>query len=330
MQADPEQLDLFAWPGQASAAQSLPAAEAPARSPSAVDVSALPTPALLSALARLLDGAIESAGTGRRLIDEVARRRLTEAVPTLAQLCRLHAGFDRARSVPEVTAAVEALCALSAANAAGDVLRLVEHDAFGPTACAAALRFFAAVRHRPAARFARLSLSHEHAAVRAAACALVAELGQQDAIERLRELSADPDAGVTAAADLTRGRLGDRTVKPILEQRLRAAAAGEISRFARALVDIADANTVVLLGRAAERADSSVRAAVVETLGEIDASAAVAWLVRFAGDESPDVRIAVARALAEHDDPRALAALRRLVDDSDPKVRACASVIVSE
>ena len=166
--------------------------------------------------------------------------------------------------------------------------------------------------------------------MRAAACALVAELGQQDAIERLRELSADPDAGVTAAADLTRGRLGDRTVKPILEQRLRAAAAGEISRFARALVDIADANTVVLLGRAAERADSSVRAAVVETLGEIDASAAVAWLVRFAGDESPDVRIAVARALAEHDDPRALAALRRLVDDSDPKVRACASVIVSE
>lgn len=330
MHPDSEQLDLFAWPGPAGAARPLPGAGPPLRSSTAVDVDALPTPTLLRALEQLLDGTIQPAGTSRRLIDEVARRRLTEAVPTLVQLCRLHAGFDRARAVPEVAAALEGLSALAAASAAGDILRLVEQDALGATARAAALRFFAAVRHRPAARFARISLSHEHAAVRADACALVAELGQQDALERLRELSADLDAGVAAAADLARGHLRDHAAKPVLEQRLRAASAGEIPRLARALVGVADADTVVLLGRAAGRADSPVRQVIVEALGQIDAPAAVVWLVRFAGDEHPEVRIAAARGLAEHNDPRAAAALRSLAEDADPKVRETAGAIVCE
>jgi len=329
MRDDPEQLDLFAWPGQPNPAPPLPVPEPPARS-SAVDISALATSELLGALERLLDGALESTAVSRRLIDEVGRRRLTEAVPMLVELCRLHAGFDRARPVPEVAAALEALSVLAAGSAAGDILKLVEQNALGATASAAALRFFAAVRHRPAARLARVSLSHEHAAVRASACALVADLGQQEALERLRDLSADLDADVAAAADLARGHLCDDAAKPALEQRLRVASAGEIPRLVRALVGVADADTVVLLGRTAARADSAARQVIVEALGQIDAPAAIVWLVRFAGDEHAAVRIAAARALPEHSDPRAVAALRSLVEDADPKVREAVCAILCE
>jgi hypothetical protein len=267
MQSDSEQLDLFAWPGRAGAAPPLPAPGPPGSSPAAADVGALSTAELLRALERLLDGTPESAAVSRRLIDEVARRHLTEAVPMLVALCRLHAGFDRARAVPEVAAALEALSTLAAASAAGDILRLVEQGAFGPSASAAALRLFAVVRHRPAARLAPIALSHEHAAVRAEACALVAALGQCDALDQLRALSADVDAGVAAAADLARGHLCDHAVKAALEQRLRTAAAGEIPRIARAIVGVADADTVVLLGRTAVRADPAPRRTIVDVLG---------------------------------------------------------------
>jgi hypothetical protein len=147
----PDQLDLFAWPAQVDAWRPQPALEAPGRSSVAVDVSALMTPALLRALDGLLDGAVLSSGTNRRLMEEVAQRRLTETIPTLVGICRLHAGFDRARAVPDVIAALEALTAVAAASAASDVLRLAEQNALGPAALAAALRFFAAVRHRPSA-----------------------------------------------------------------------------------------------------------------------------------------------------------------------------------
>jgi HEAT repeat protein len=327
---DPGQLDLFAWPVQVDARQLQPAVGAPVRSPVAVDVNALPTPALLRALDELLDGAVLSAGTRRRLIEEVAQRRLIGAVPTLVGICRLHAGFDRARAVPDVTAAVEALSALAAASAASDVLQLAEQNALGPAALSAALRFLAAVRLRPSDRFARLCLMHEHATVRADACLLLAELGRQDAIGQLRELGADADTAVAAAADLARGHLGDHSAKPVLEQRLRAAPASEVPRIARALIGVANSDTVVLLGRAAEHADVPVRVAIVQALGEIDLPPAVAWLLRFASDSHADVRIAVANGLAEHDDPRALAALQRLATDDDPEVRESADSILCE
>jgi HEAT repeat protein len=330
MQFDSEQLDLFAWPGRAGAAPPppLPAVDPLASSPPTVDVGALSTPELLRAVARLLDGAREAAPAD--LIAEVARRRLTEAVPMLVALCRLHAGFDRARAVPEVAAAVDALSSLAAASAAGDVLRLVEQGAFGPAASAAALRFFAVVHHRPAARLANIALSHEHAAVRAEACALAVALGQHEALEQLRVLSADLDAGVAAAADLARGHLGDHAVKAALEQRLRTAAAEEIPPLARALAGVADADTVVLLGRIAGRSDPALRRTIVDVLGQIDAPGAVPWLVRFVGDDQPEVRLATARALAEHDDPRAGAALRALGEDSDPTVREAAVALARE
>jgi HEAT repeat protein len=173
-------------------------------------------------------------------------------------------------------------------------------------------------------------LVHEDATVRADACLLLAELGQQDAIGRLRELGADAEAAVAAAADLARGHLGDTSAKLVLEQRLRAAPANEVPPIARALIGIADSDTVVLLGRAAEHAEIPVRVAIVEALGEIDLPPAVAWLLRFAGDSQGDVRVAVANGLAEHDDPRVLAALQRLAADADPEVRGAADASLSE
>jgi hypothetical protein len=328
MQSDSEQLDLFAWPRRANPTLPLTAVGLPAPSPLPIDAGALSTAELLRALGRLLDGGHEPAAV--TLIEEVARRRLTEAVPMLVALCRLHAGFDRARAVPEVAAALKALQALAATSAAGDILRLVEQGAFGPSATAAALRFFAALHHRPAARLAHVALSHEHAAVRAEACALAAALGQHDTLEQLRALSADLDAGVAAAADLARGHLGDHAVKAALEQRLRTAGTGEIPQVARAVAGVADADTVVLLGRTALRADTAIRKAIADVLGQIDVPAAVAWLVRFAGDEQPQVRRAAAAALAEHDDPHAAAALRVLAEDPNPNVWETAAALVRE
>jgi hypothetical protein len=56
---------------------------------------------------------------------EIARRRLSDAVPALERLCRRFAGFGVERPVPEQVAALDALGAISGPDAAKAVARLI-------------------------------------------------------------------------------------------------------------------------------------------------------------------------------------------------------------
>ena len=305
------QLDLFAWHERDdNFAETVGHGGRPRDAPQSnrtepPDVAAITPEALLSALEARLDGPpVDSRGLVP-LIAEVERRREATAAPLLVRVCRRHAGFDRSRAVPEVAAALKALTAVGAADAAPAIMRLVEQGALGHASVAAALRYFASVRHRPAAVLLRPHLDHDEAEVREAACILAAVIGTHSNIERLLELCNDTSAEVIDAALIALGTLGHRPVKKFLESRLQTASIDEIPKIVDALVPVSDEETAVCLGRLVERiSDENVRCVVVEALAELDGRAAVTWLLRLVDDPCPAIRRVVGEALADRDDPR--------------------------
>lgn len=327
------QLDLFAWHERDSDSAETMGHGGPPRAalqPTRTepqDVAAMTREVLLGALeARLDDPTGDSRGLVR-LIAEVERRRETTAASLLVRVCRRHAGFDRSRTVPEVVAALNALAAVGAADAAPAILRLVEQGALGHASVAAALRYFASVRHRPAAVLLRPHLDHDEAEVREAACTLAAAIGTRSNIERLLELRKDTSAEVIDAALIALGYLGHRPVKKALESRLQTAAIDEIPKIIDSLVPVSDEETAVILGRLAERIpDENVRCVVAEALTELDGRASVTWLLRLVDDPCPAIRQMVTEALADRDDPRKVAALRRPTDDVDTEVGEAARI----
>ncbi len=283
--------------------------------------------ALLDALEARFDDPTGDSRDFVPLIAEVERRREATGAPLLVRVCRRHAGFDRSRTVPEVVAALKALTAVGAANAAPAIMRLVEQGALGHASVAAALRYFASVRHRPAATLLRPHLDHDEAEVREAACTLAAVIGTHRNIESLLELCKDTSAEVIDAALIALGNLGHRPVKKALEARLQTAAIDEIPKIVDALVPVSDEETAVSLGRLVERiSDENVRYVVAEALAELDGRAAVTWLLRLVDDPCPAIRQVVADALAVRDDPRKVAALRRLSDHADIEVGDAARI----
>jgi len=327
------QLDLFAWRVRdGNSAETVEHGGRPcdARQPARTepqDVAAMTREVLLSALESRFDDP-----TGDRhglvpLIAEVERRREATAAPLLVRVCRRHAGFDRSRAVPEVVAALNALTAVGAVDAAPAIIRLVEQGALGHASVAAALRYFASVRHRPAAVLLRPHLDHDEAEVREAACTLAAVIGTRSHIERLLELCKDTSAEVIDAALIALGQLGHRPVKKALESRLQTATIDEIPKIVDALVPVSDEETAISLGRLVERvSDENVRYVVAEALAELDGRAAVTWLLRLVDDPCPAIRQVVADALAVRDDPRKVAALWRLSTDADTKVGETARI----
>lgn len=284
---------------------------------------------LLGALEARLDDPTGDSRDFVPLIAEVERRREATAAALLVRVCRRHAGFDRARAVPEMAAALNALTAVGAADAAPAIVRLVEQGALGHASVAAALRYLASVRHRPAAVLLRPHLDHEDAEVREAACALAAVIGTSSNIERLLELCQDPSAEVVDAALIALGNLGYGPVKKALESRLQTAAVENIPKILDSLIPVSDEETAVSLGRLAERiSDENVRYVVAEALAELDGRAAVTWLLRLVDDPCPAIRQVVAEALAVRDDPRKVAALRRLTGDPDMDVGDAARVAI--
>ncbi len=329
--SDSSQLDLFAWrerDGNSAVGERARLGD-PLRPARTVprNVTALARAALLAALETRIDETTSHSADLFSLIAEVERRREATAAPMLVRLCRRHAGFDRSRAVPEVSAALKALTAIGAADAAPAIIRLVEQGGLGHASVAAALRCLASVRHRPAAVLLRLHLDHDEAEVREAACTLAAVIGTRSHIERLLELCTDTSAEVIDAALIALGNLGHRPVKKILEARLQTASIDEIPKIVDALVPVSDEETAISLGRLAERvSDENVRYIVAEALAELDGRAAVTWLLRLVDDPCPAIRQVVGDALAVRDDPRKVAALRRLTDDADTEVGDAARV----
>ncbi len=315
------QRDLFAWrewegvSAETVGHEGRPCDTLPPTPTEPQDITAMTREALLGALESRFDNPTVDSRGFVPLIAEVERRREATAVPLLVRVCRRHAGFDRSRAVPEVVAALNALTAVGATDVAPAILRLVEQNALGHASVAAALRYFASVRHRPATVLLSPHLHHDEAEVREAACTLAAVIGTPSNIERLLELCKDTSAEVIDAALIALGQIGYRPVKTVLESRLQTAAIDEIPKIVDALIPVSDEETAVSLGRLAERvSDENVRYVVAEALAELDGRAAVTWLLRLVDDPCPAIRQVVAEALAVRDDPRKIAALRRLTD----------------
>ena len=326
------QLDLFSWPGESGRERqrfrdkALPL-------PGAVlgpnELRKLSSEALLDLLAAACDLGSEAE---IRLLDgihEVERRDDPVAVPLLLKICHRFAGFDRSRAVPEATAALHALAAIGTRDGAPSILRLLRQGAFGVDATASALDYFTAIGFRPPVDFLEQMLADEHARVRIAACRLAGVTGAPRLLQRLRGLSNDLDREVARAARIARGRLGDGSVKADLEALLRDAVEADMPGLVQALLPLADQATVIGIGRAAERTRTpSVRAAMVEALGQIDMPAAATWVLRCVRDATATVKLAAVDALEDLVDQGAdrcaLDGLRRLSEDPDGEVAEAA------
>ena len=175
------QPDLFAWrqrDKESDDTADFGAASPDARQSTLIEPQHIVTmtpEALLSALEARTEAMANESQTLLLLMAEVGRRRDQATVPLLVNLCPRHAGFDLSRTVPEVVAALETLAAIGSAEGAPAILQLVRSAAFGPESTAAALRYFAAVRHRPAADLLDNGFTHERPENREAACTLAAD-----------------------------------------------------------------------------------------------------------------------------------------------------------
>lgn len=329
--------DLFAWPRRSplalrpppeaetgpEAAAALPALaqEPPARDESLLS---LPTAALIERLTALLDADRPAMAAFVALADALGERRERAAGPVLLRLAHRFAGFDREAAAPEMRAALRGLAAVADPACATAVTDLATLDALSPESLALALEVLAAVRHRPAAPLARRHLRHEDAAVRAAACRLTRVLRLRETAPLLEGLLTDPAPLVARAAALALGGLSLRGGKQALEAWLPTATPVDLPEVAAALVPVADDDTAVLLGRAAERADLPGRLAIVAALGQIDGRAAITWLGRLGRDRKPEVRAAVCEALEKLADLAAAPVLRELAGDEDNRVAEAA------
>lgn len=314
--------DLFSFPRRPRPAVIPEAApeDAPADVPAPDDLESLPTVDVIGRLDALLDEDRPALVAFVALADALGARADKAATPVLLRLAHRFAGFDRDAGAPEMRAALAALGRLNDPACASVVTDLATLDALSPESLALALECLAGLRHRQAAPLARLHLTHESPAVRAAACTLAARLRLRPSGPALEALLTDPVPSVAAAAALALGSMGLPAGKAPLETWLSTAAPLDLPRIIAALAPVADDDTAVLLGRAAERADLDGRLAVVTALGDIGGRAAVTWLCRLARDRKPTVRRMVAEALEKCPDPASAPILRELAADEDAAV----------
>lgn len=319
--------DLFAWPRRPVPAPAPAAAETESPVAEAVVTESpdgLPTAELIARLTGLLDDDRPAMAAFVALADALGARAERAAAPVLLRLAHRFAGFDRDAAAPEMRAALRALAAVADPACATAVTDLATLDALSAESLALALDVLAAVRHRPAAPLARRHLTHEVAAVRISACGLARALRLRQTAPALEALLVDPVQSVARAAALALGALALRGGKEALEAWLPAATPLDLPAVVGALVPVADEDTAVLLGRAAERADLDGRLAIVAALGQIDGRASVTWLGRLARDRKPEVRAAVAAALETLGDLTGAPVLRELAEDSEDRVAEAA------
>jgi hypothetical protein len=198
------------------------------------------------------------------LAAEAGRRRLGEAVPVLAALCRRFAGFGADRIVPEQAAALRALGAIGSPEAAQAVSAMMCRSVVqGPTlgvAVATAAQLQATL---PADVLGSL-LRHADPLIRAAACRCARRLPEVMAL--LVGLLNDPDRTVGSAAACALGRLGRSDARPALKALLRERPSKEVVESVSA---IADEECMVLLGRLA-RTMPALADAALDALESID------------------------------------------------------------
>jgi HEAT repeat protein len=312
---DTRQLGLFDAPKLPAGAPAAP------RAPAAAELS---DERLLDALNRHLFADARGLPPLSETVAEAGSRRLAAAAGPLVQLLRRQRGHDRERPSEAAAAALSALAAIGDPQAGADAAGLFAGGGWSAPTTAAALSALAAIGVRAPPGALGRWLGDSDPAVRRAACALAGATGAVDAAPRLVEIASSDRPPVAAAATLALGRLGWRDAKPALEASLDTAAAVDLPAVVEALRPLADAETAVRLGRAADRMDEAGRILAVGVLAEIGGPAAAQALARRTRDPRAAVRLAAARALAGLDGPGAADALARLSADPDPEVAAAA------
>ncbi|MTJ83192.1 MAG: hypothetical protein F8N37_19575 [Telmatospirillum sp.] len=234
---DSRQLDLFHPGGK-------PAPAAPSPQP------ARPEPDVTSLADRALVGALDDAGMAAflRLAGEAARRRLTDAIPALAARCRRHAGYGAGRIEPVQQAAVTALADIGGREAARALSALLEAGfVAGPTrldAVTAAGRLGVILSD---ALLLECLKSGDH---RLRAAAAVCAGRAPGAIGALESLLDDLHADVVHGAACALGRRKKEVARKTLLRLIRAAPDPDVID---ALIQVADADCVAILGQTGRR-----------------------------------------------------------------------------
>jgi len=253
------QLDLFAASGP-SAGPNVPASVRPL----IVSPAGLDDPSLIAAIANAGLAACQA------LADEAGRRRLVAAVPALETLCRRFKGFGLRNPVPEQTAALRGLVAITGRDAAAAVERLIADAAVQGPGFGTAIAAAASLRCRLPPDIAEALLRHPDPDMRAnAACCAPA---RPATIALLDELLHDLNSHVAHAAACALGRMGRPEARVMLVRLLHEKPSPDVID---AVIPIADEVCIVTLGRIA-RSRPDLAGQVVAALDDIDSDRAAA------------------------------------------------------
>jgi hypothetical protein len=257
------QLDLFA--GSAAPAADTPARPRPAES----DPSSLDDAALLAAIPA------SNLSNGPRLAEEAGCRRLAAAIPVLQDYCRRFAGFGTEHPLQEQSSALQALDAIGGADAAAAVTTIIVRQwVQGPTLATAVAVAAHLGSPLPAATVLSL-LHHAEPAVRADACHLARDGSEVAAT--LLDLMGDLHRDVSVAAACALARLGQSEALPLLKSTLNEA---PTVRVIKAIAEIADQDSIVLLGRIARTGSADLAEAARDALDASDHPLAARQLQR--------------------------------------------------
>ena len=248
-----QQLDLFADSSPP------PAETAAAAPPPPVAPSELDDAALLAAIP------VSGRTDGPPLAAEIGRRRLASAIPILADYCRRFAGFGAHHALPEQVAALAALAAIGGPEAARTVALIIERCwVQGPT-LATGVAAAAQLGSRLPMDTVLALLRHPEPPVRRDACSLTRR--GPEVLATLTDLMGDLHPDVSLAAACALGRMGETVARHRL---LSALHHGPTVRAIEALVPIADADCIVLLGRTAHSAPPVIAAAARTALEALE------------------------------------------------------------
>ncbi len=272
----PRQLDLFAKVGERPAPRSKTA-----RPPAGATPAVPEEPC--RALREHLEGWAElPLARLQAVVDAVAAApEAADAAELLCRVCERYAADDRDFGPNrEVTAALAGLAALGPPARARVARRLRACRALSPARMPPVLRAEIAALARPDLAPLRACLHDADDRVRAAACAVVADIGEGRLLPELREISGEPADGAASAALLARGHLGDTAARPALERRLARAVevGGESSEglesLLSALAPVATSDTVVQVRRLLPTLDGAALAAARDLLEMLDGNPA--------------------------------------------------------
>lgn len=202
--------------------------------------------------------------TAIALAAEAARRRLAAAIPALERLCQRFVGFGVDQPVPEQMATLAALTEIGGREAAAAVGRLIGRRVIVGPGLSAAIAAAAQLGVMLPKEVALPLLRDADRAVRADVCRCLGRW--PEAVPILVDLLDDPDAGVRVEAACALGRMGRFEGRPALTQLLRIAPSAEVID---AVVGIADADCIVLLGRIA-RSEEELAPVAAAALDQLD------------------------------------------------------------